>query len=296
MSPGTRRGRAATGSHRKPPSRGPVDAGKEPVAAPEAAVEEEAPAGAPPAPRGVRRRGATRVGRSSGFRNALRYTRAYIPLFVAFLGLFAAVWIYRSFVNPPPPEPQQVWTRIEAKYTPQIDAARLKIDDPKSDFATKIAGFTALRNGLSGWMGELALITDWTVGATSSAEYSAAGQAGQDITSLVQTGIQEVTDLDNAVKATTEAGLADYATALKNDDAAFQQGWILVRQDFGLAVPAAQATLALPPAPSPSPSAGSSGSPAPSGSPAVSPTPGSSPSAGPPASAGPSASPTAKPS
>jgi hypothetical protein len=296
LSPQTRRGRAATSSHRKSPSRGPVEAAKEQVAAPEEAVEAEAPAVAPPAPRGVRRRGAARVGRSSGFRNAVRYTRAYIPLFVAFLGLFAAVWIYRSFINPPAPEPQQVWTRIEAKYTPQIDAARLKIDDPKSDFATKIAGFTALRDALKGWMGELTPITDWTVGATSSADYASASTAGQDILSLIQSGNQEVTDLDQVVIAKTEADIAAHADVLASDDSTFQQGWAQVRQDFGLAVPSSQPTLALPPAPSPSASPGASGSPAPSGSPVASPTPGGSASAGPSASANASASPTAKPS
>jgi hypothetical protein len=266
------------------------------VAAPEEAVEEEAPAVVPAAPRGMRRRGVARVSRSSGFRNALRYTRAYIPLFIAFLGLFAVVWIYRSFINPPPPEPQQVWTSIEAKYLPGIDAARLKIDDPKSDFSTRIAEFTALRDGLKGWMGELTPITDWTVGATSSAEYSAASTAGGDILSLIQSGNQEVSDLDEIVTAKAEADIAAHADVLASDDSTFQQGWTQVRQDFGLAVPSAQATLALPPAPSPSPSAGASGSPASSASPAASPTPGGSATAGPSASSGPPASPTAQPS
>jgi hypothetical protein len=301
LSPQSRRGRAATGSHRRSPSHVPVEPGKAPAALPEETVEEEEPLVATPAPRALRRRGAARVSRSSGWRNVLRYTRAYVPLFVAFLGLFAVVWIYRSFVNPPPQEPPQVWTRIEAKYSPQIDSARLKIDNPKSDFATRIAGFTELRDAIKGWMSELTPITDWTVGATSSAEYAAASTAGQDMVSLIQYGNQEVADLDQVVAAKSEADIAAVSQSLSVDDTSFQQTWIQVRKDFGLAVPSAQATLALPSPPSPSASAGASGSPGPSAGPAASATPGGSPAAvpsattGPSPSAGPTASPQASP-
>jgi hypothetical protein len=291
LSPQTRRGRSVPPRHSsKSPSHGSVDAGQKPVGAPEATVANEGKSEAKSVqahpPTGLRHRGPARPRRFTWLRNVYRYTGAYLPLFGAFVALFAAFWVYRSFVNPPPPEPQQLWTTIESKYSAKIDAARLEINDPKSDFATRIQGFKDYRDDLKAWMSALSPITDWTVGAvsTASADYVT---AGQDIGYLVTYGNQEANLLDQASTAKSEADLANYTTQLAAANSLFEGQLASVRFDMGLTA-VDQPTLALPPTPNPSESPGASGSPGASSVPGTSPT--VAPSASP---VSPSASPTA---
>jgi hypothetical protein len=288
LSPQTRRGRAVPPRHSsKSPSHGPADAGKKPVAAAEPTIASEGKSEAKSvhahAATGLRHRGAPRVRRWTWLRNVYRYLGAYLPLFGAFMVILAVFWVYRSFVNPPPPEPQQLWTTIETKYAPKIDAARLKINAPTSDFATKIQGFKDYRDALKSWMAELDPITDWTIGAisTASADYIT---AGQDILQLEQYGNSEANILDTAATAKTEADLVNYTTQLAAANELFEGQWAAVGYDMGLK-PVDQPTLALPPTPNPSTSPGASGSPGasavPSATPTAAPTSAVSPSASP---------------
>jgi hypothetical protein len=188
-----------------------------------------------------------------------RYTGAFLPLFAVFMVALSVFWVYRSFVNPPPPEPQQLWAQIESKYTARIDAARLKINDPKSVFATRVEGFKDYRDALRAWMTDLAPIKDWTIGAvsTASADYTL---AGQEIDQLQAYGNSEASWLDKAAQTTNQADLAAYTTQLAAANSLFEGQWAAIRYDLGL-TPFGQPTLALPPTPNPSPTAGASGSP-----------------------------------
>jgi hypothetical protein len=235
---------------------------------------------------GLRRRsGAPRVRRWTWLRNVYSYVGAFLPLFGAFLVLLGAFWVY-TYINPPPPEPQQRWEQIEKKHVPQIDAARLKINAPTSDFATKIQGFKDYSAALKSWMAELQPIKDWTVGAvsTASADYVT---AGTEIEYFITDGNQEAGILDLAAAAKDEADLRDnFTTRLAAANSVFEGEWSAVRQYLGLA-PYAEPTLALPPTLSPSTSPGASGSPGTSAVPSALPTasPQASPSASPKASA-----------
>jgi len=272
LSPQTRRGRSVPASHRKPTPRATA-----PLAAEDAdglPAEESKPASTG----GVRRRGAgvARMRKTSGARYLGGLFGAYTPLIVAFVILFAGVWVYRSFINPPPPQPQQLWTQIEDKYIAKIDAARLEINNPNSDFATRIQGFKDYSAALKSWMKDLAAVTDWTAGAlpSASADYT---MAASDIGEMVAQGNIETGLLDKAATATSEADIETYTTELAAANEEFESYWAAVASDMGLAA-VDQPTLALPATPTPGPSgsaeaSGSPASPVPSGSPAVGPSP-----------------------
>jgi hypothetical protein len=262
LSPQTRRGRAVPPSHRKSSSHAAPSAGTPAVAAP-IADKPAADVKAGPVRAGRRRGvGISRVRKSAGYRYATGLFGAYTPLIVAFVVLFAGVWVYLSFINPPPPQPQELWTRIETKYVAKINAARLEINDPNSDFATKIQGFKDYSAALKAWMKELAPISDWTIGAlpSASADYAT---AGQDIAGMISQGNIEAGLLDKAATATTAADLVQYTTPLAAANEEFEGYWASVAADM-LLKSVDQPTLALPatPTPAPSDSAGASGSPA----------------------------------
>jgi hypothetical protein len=214
--------------------------------------------------RAGRRRGVgiSRVRKSAGARYAAGFFGAYTPLIVGFVVLFAGVWVYLSFINPPPPQPQERWTQIENKYVAKINAARLEINSPKSAFATRIQGFKDYSAALKAWMTELATVPDWTVGAlpSASADYTT---AGQDIAGMISQGNIEAGILDKAATATTEADLVQYTTPLAAANEEFEGYWASAAADM-LQSAVDQPTLALPatPTPAPSDSAGASGSPA----------------------------------
>jgi hypothetical protein len=209
--------------------------------------------------------GIGRVRKSAAFRYATGFFGAYTPLIFAFVVLFAGVWVYLSFINPPPPRPEQRFTQIADKYVPKIDAARLEINDPKSDFATRIKGFKDYSAALKGWIADLTAVKDWTVGAlpSASADYAT---AGSDIQQMIAQGNIEVGFLDKAATATSEADLVQYTTALAAANEQFEGYWSQVAADL-LLKDVAMPTLALPATPTPAPSA--DGSAGPSDSPAA---------------------------
>jgi hypothetical protein len=262
LSPQTRRGRAVPPSHRKSSSHAAPSAGTPAVAAP-IADKPVADVKAGPVRAGRRRGvGISRVRKSAGARYATGFFGAYMPLIVGFVVLFAGVWVYLSFVNPPPPQPQERWTQIESKYVAKINAARLEINSPKSDFATRIQGFKDYSAALKAWMSELATIPDWTVGAlpSASADFT---NAKSDIQSMIAQGNQEALLLDQVATSKSEAEIGTYTTQLAAYNETFEGFWAAVAVDM-LLKPVDQPTLALPatPTPAPSDSAGASGSPA----------------------------------
>jgi len=265
LSPQTRRGRAVPPSHRKSSTHVAAPA----VAAPVADKPAVEPKGAPT--RAGRRRGVGigRVRKSAAVRYAGGFFGAYTPLIVAFVVLFAGVWVYLSFINPPPPKPEERFTQISNKYVPKVDAARLEINDPKSDFTTRIKGFKDYSAALKSWMTDLAAVNDWTVGAlpSASADYTT---AASDIQQMITQGNIEVGLLDKAATATSEADLVQYTTALAAANEQFEGYWAQAAADM-LLKDVAMPTLALPATPTPAPS--DSGSPGPSDSPSAAPSP-----------------------
>ena len=213
MSPQTRRGRAVPTSHRKP-SHPITPAAATPVADKPAAVDAKPAAETKATPMRARRPGVgmNRVKKSAGYRYMNGWLGAYTPLIVGFVVVFAGLWVYLSFINPPPPQPQERWTQIENKYVAKINAARLEINDPKSDFATRIQGFKDYSAAIKGWVKELGTVTDWTVGAlpSASADYTT---AASDIQEMITQGNIEVGILDQAATSKSEADIETYTTS-----------------------------------------------------------------------------------
>ena len=144
----------------------------------------------------------------------------------------------------------------------KINAARLEINSPKSDFATRIQGFKDYSAALKAWMSELATIPDWTVGAlpSASADFT---NAKSDIQGMIAQGNQEALLLDQVATSKSEAEIGTYTTQLAAYNETFEGFWAAVAVDL-LLKPVDQPTLALPATPTPAPSdaAGASGSPA----------------------------------
>ena len=270
MSPQTRRGRAVPPSHRKSSSHAATPVGTPATPTPAESLDRKHADETKSVPaRAGRRRGVGigRVRKSAAARYAAGFFGAYTPLIVAFVVLFAGVWVYLSFINPPPPQPQERFTQIANKYVPQVNAARLEINDPKSDFATKIQGFKDYSVALKAWMKELATVADWTVGAlpSASADYAT---AQSDIQQMIAQGNIEAGLLDKAATATTADDLVQYTTPLAAANEQFEGYWASAAADM-LQSAVDQPTLALPATPTPAPSSAASDSPAPSPSPSA---------------------------
>ena len=217
---------------------------------------------------GVRRRGLARARRSTMLRSGYDYVKAYIPLFAAFVVLFAIVWAYISF-GPHSPTAKDHWTQIETKWKPTIEADRQKVSLAVNDFTAQQAAYKTLREDMRSWMNDLTAVADWG-DARASASVSAA--ANSAVTQVISDGTKLGEDLDAVTSAASAGEALSFASAISADDSAF---WI----DYGAARdaifgPAAAAsshpTLALPSAgPNPSGSPGASEIPGASGSPAA---------------------------
>ena len=290
MSPQTRRGRTAQPSRRRSPS-------KEATVAPpseienESELETESPVAARhrSATPGVRRRGLTRVRRSSMLRRGYDYVKAYIPLFIAFVVLFAGVWAYVSF-GPHTPSPQERWTQIEDKWKPKVDADRQRISAAVNDFAVQQPAYKALHDDMKGWLADLSAVTDWSDSAAKAATNQATSAA---VAQLISDGNILVNDLDAMATATSATDALAKSASLTADDSQFWSEYSLARGGH-LPQPSAappQPTIAVPSGSlSPSESPGASVSPGASGSPAAEPSPSALPSASPVSSAAPSPS------
>jgi hypothetical protein len=215
-------------------------------------------------------------------RNGYDYVKAYIPLFLAFVVLFAGVWAYISF-GPHSPSAKDHWTEIETKWTPTIAADRQKVSLAVNDFTGQQAAYKTLREDMRSWMNDLTAVADWGDARASASVNDAANSA---VIRIISDGTSLGEDLDAVIASASTDQALTYASAISADDSAF---WI----DYGAAraaiigPPAAassEPTLALP-----------SGGPNPSGSPGASEIPGASgsPAAASSASALPSGSPSA---
>jgi hypothetical protein len=218
-------------------------------------------------------------------RSGYDYVKAYIPLFGAFVVLFAIVWAYISF-GPHAPTAKDHWTEIETKWKPTIDADRQKVSLAVNDFTAQQAAYKTLRDDLRSWMTDLKAVTDWGDARASASVNSATNSA---VAQVALDGDAVAADLDAVVSATSADEVLPNAQMITADDSAFWTDYAAARAAiFGPSASSSiEPTIALP-----------SGSLSPSGSPGASDIPGASgsPAAGSSASALPSESPGASPS
>jgi hypothetical protein len=271
LSPQTRRGRAAPASHRKSTSMGPAGASPRPEIEAELESEGSVAARHRTATPGVRRRGLARVRRSSMLRNAYEYVKEYIPLFVAFVLLFAVVWAYISF-GPHAPTAKDHWTQIETKWKPKIDADRQQVSLAVNDFTAQQTAYKALRDDMRAWMADLSAVTDWSDARASASVNQATAAA---VAQVISDGAAQASDLDAVVSAASANEVLLSAQTISADDAAFWADYATARAAIFAesATASLEPTIALPSGSlSPSASPGASGSPGASAQPSVSPS------------------------
>jgi hypothetical protein len=213
-------------------------------------------------------------------RSSYDYVKAYIPLFLAFVVLFAGVWAYISF-GPHSPTAKDHWTEIETKWKPTIDADRQKVSLAVNNFTAQQAAYKTLREDIRNWMNDLTAVADWGDARASASVNTAANTA---VFSVISDGTSLGLDLDAVISSGSAEEALSNASAITADDSAFWIDYAAAHDAiFGKSAAASsEPTLALP-----------SGSLSPSGAPGASEIPGASgsPAAGPNASALPSESP-----
>ncbi len=211
-------------------------------------------------------------------RNSYQYVRAYIPLFLAFIVLFAGVWAWISF-GPHTPTAKENWTQIEDQWKPKRDADVKLVGDSVNDFTAQQAAYKALADDTRSWMTALQAVKDW---GDPTASAIVIQQTNADVAQFVQAGLDEATILDQVVAAKSANDVLLMGQQVTGAENTFWIDHEVARNDiFGGPAPSSLPTIALPSGSlSPSGSPGASESPgasaAPS-SPAVSPSPSPSP-------------------
>ncbi|MGA3057115.1 MAG: hypothetical protein ABSE70_03605 [Candidatus Limnocylindrales bacterium] len=210
-------------------------------------------------------------------RNAFAYVKEYVPLFLAFVVLFAGVWAYISF-GPHTPTPRERWTQIEDQWKPKHDADMQRISASVNDFTAQKSAYTALRDDIKGWMNALAEVKDWSDARQSAAVNSATNTA---VGQFIQAGDDEATLLDQVAAATSANDVLLIGQEMVDAESVFWTDYAMARSDIFAAqvTTSPEPTIALPSgslSPSESPGAsGTSTAPSPSAassSPSPSPT------------------------
>jgi hypothetical protein len=286
LSPKTRRGRAAAGSHRKTaprgaPTRKPVADIEEPEA--DDFDQRDEPEIKPKRrrERPVRgRRGFARLQHTSGYKYLKEAVGAYIPLLLAFCVVFAGVWAWISF-GPHTNTPKENWVQIEKKWIQPREDARQRITEEVSNFKAQQAAYKAFRDATESWMNDLSAITSWDApdATTNPNAYSTSTDLAAQ---FVKAGRDEVTVLDKVLAAKSPEEVLAIGDEVRSADLTFDAYKKAARdQIVGVEVsPSKQPTLALPSGslgpcatPTPSVSPGGSSSPGASSSPALTPGP-----------------------
>lgn len=275
MSPQTRRGRAVPANRR---TRGRPDAGTHP------ATTDESVAGDPPleghlSSEGKRAKIAP-ARRKKHHGTAYRWFRAYLPLMVVLFALLGGLWVYTSFISPPPLTLAQQWTRIENKWSPAREKARESLSSHSLDFVAQSGDYQDFYTQTKGWVDDVTSITDW-------------GVAQNDVTSFLANSQNYLNVLQQAYEAKTPDQVTALSQSLPDADQTWDSEVALIRTDLGMPAVAATPSPPVLPSVSVTPSGSGAASPATSGSPAAT---GSTASPGASPSVAPSASPTAAPS
>ena len=275
MSPQTRRGRAVPPSRK---TRGRADAGSNPPldesSKGETPIKGQAPAknetpvvktetpDEPHTRAEIRRAKAAPARRKKQHGTAYRWIVAYLPILALLFGLLGIVWVYTSYINPPPPTPAQQWAKIEAKWSPARETARQAVSANTLGFAKQQAAYKDFYTQTKGWVDEVKAVTAWGVGAN-------------EVTTFLSDGGEYVSLLQQVNAATTPNEVASMSATLIQWDQAFTADVAAVERDFALAVASpAPPTLAFPSVnPTPTDTPAPTGSPAATGSPVATPSP-----------------------
>ena len=169
--------------------------------------------------------------------------------------LLAGLWIYTSFINPPPLTPAEQWTKIQEKWSPAREAARQKIADPKLDFAAQQAAYKTFYEQTKGWVDEVTTpVRDW-------------GAAGVDMPAFLSDGADLAKALQPITDAKTVYDVANLAATIGPLDQNVTQDIAIIEKDLKITVGPTAPPLAFPsvnptptPTPTPAPSATSSAS------------------------------------
>ncbi len=209
-------------------------------------------------------------------RNAYGYVQAYVPLFIAFVILFAGVWAYTSF-GPHTPTAKDNWTRIESIWKPKRDAdlKAVSVAVANNDFNALLSAYKSLGADTRGWMDDLNNIASWD-DPNATPNPNAAATTTELVQQLTGDGTAEADLLQNQMGA---AKSMDDLLALRDDlnadDTALQSDFLAAETAIpGLApLPSGEPVVALPSGSlAPSASPGASGSPGASAAPSASPT------------------------
>ena len=147
-------------------------------------------------------------------RNAYGYVQAYVPLFIAFVILFAGVWAYTSF-GPHTPTAKDNWTRIESIWKPKRDAdlKAVSVAVANNDFNALLSAYKSLGADTRGWMDDLNNIASWD-DPNATPNPNAAATTTELVQQLTGDGTAEADLLQNQMGA---AKSMDDLLALRDD-------------------------------------------------------------------------------
>ena len=134
------------------------------------ASAEGSPAASPPADEKRVRATAPRKRKQHG--TLYRWVAAYLPLMAVLFGLLAVMWVWVSFISPPPPKPADRWQQIETKWTPDREKARAALSAHYADFTAQLADYKAFYDATKGWLDDVQAFTRWKEADTSDTSRS----------------------------------------------------------------------------------------------------------------------------
>ena len=210
-----------------------------------------------------------------------RWVAAYLPLLGVLFGLLAVLWVWVSFINPPPVEPKDRWQQIEDRWSPAREQARNDLASHGRDFVAQLADYKAFYDATKGWLDDVQAYERWS-------EADETGETAYYVDRFLADGQKFLDLLQKAYQATTPEEILTMEQTLPEADQTWETDRANVRVTLGLPAMPEPSELPLPSAacipvgpespgvsasPGASASAGASGSLEPTLPPCPTPTP-----------------------
>jgi hypothetical protein len=210
-----------------------------------------------------------------------RWVAAYMPLLGILFGLLAVLWVWVSFISPPPVEPKDRWQQIEDRWSPVREQARNDLASHGRDFVAQLADYKAFYDATKGWLDDVQAYDRW-------AEADETGNVAYYVSRFVADGQDFLDLLQKAYQAKTPEEILTMEETLPAADQTWETDRAVVRVELGLPAVPEPSELPLPSAacipvgpespgvsasPGASASAGASGSLEPTLPPCPTPTP-----------------------